>query len=80
MRFRLPAGDGTKKKIWSSGGKDGRAMPCRIKSLAITVEKKLVKAIIKELRVLLALDLDPSPSVAATPLSCEQRWKLKAEA
>jgi hypothetical protein len=27
-RFRLPNGEGVPKKVWSSGGKDGRAMPC----------------------------------------------------
>jgi hypothetical protein len=61
--FRLPNGEGVKKKVWSSGGKDGRAMPCRIKPLAVQDEKKLVITIIEELRNLLALDLDPSPTL-----------------
>jgi hypothetical protein len=72
LRFRLPAGDGSKTRIWSSGGRDSKAMPCKIKPLASTEERKLVKAIVEELRCEYALDLDPSPS-------CERGLELQAK-
>jgi hypothetical protein len=77
-RFRLPNGEGVKKKVWSSGGKDGRAMPCRIKPLAVQDEKKLVNTIIEELRNLLALDLDPSPTLEMR-LGIQSKTKVRVD-
>jgi hypothetical protein len=63
FRIRLPSLEGPdKKKIWSTGGKDSRAMPCKIKPLKMEDEKSLITTMITELRVKLALDFDPNPT------------------
>jgi hypothetical protein len=62
-RIRLPVKTPTAaKKIWSSGGKDSRAMPSKIRPLTSEDEKNLISQLITELRVKLALDLDPNPT------------------
>jgi hypothetical protein len=62
-RFRLPAWTAAAtKKVWSSGGKDSRAMPAKIRALSSEDEKNLISQLITELRVKLALDLDPNPT------------------
>jgi hypothetical protein len=62
-RMRLPVRTtAAAKKVWSSGGKDSRAMPTKIRPLTSDDEKNLVSQLITELRVKLALDLDPTPT------------------
>jgi hypothetical protein len=63
VRIRLPSKlQPTKKKVWSSGGKDCWAMPAKIRPLTTDDEKGLILQLISELRVKLALDLDPNPT------------------
>jgi hypothetical protein len=62
-RLRLPSKTApSKKKIWSSGGKDCQAMPSKIRPLTIEDEKSLILQLISKLRIKLALDLDPNPT------------------
>jgi hypothetical protein len=49
------------KQAWFSGGKDSRAMPCTVRPLTISTEKRIISLIIGEIRSKLALDLDPTP-------------------
>jgi hypothetical protein len=59
-RIALPCKEGG-KQAWSSGGKDSRAMPCSVRPLTVSLEKKVIGNIINEIRSKLALDLDPTP-------------------
>jgi uncharacterized membrane protein YgcG len=50
------------KQAWSSGGNDSRAMPCSVRPLTASTEKRIICKIIAEIRSKLALDLDPTPT------------------
>jgi hypothetical protein len=66
--YRLPAkAYGTEEVLWHSGGiitgsATGVAIPTTIRPATQTAESKLIQSLIKELRLKLALDLDPNPT------------------
>jgi hypothetical protein len=66
-RYRLPAkpGSNPETQVWASGGTwhgAEKAFPCYVPPLSQRNEETLIKTLATELRVKLALDVDPSPS------------------
>jgi hypothetical protein len=61
-RYTLPAKDSnTAARVWASGGKDSRAMPCSISALTHSMETKYAASLVGEIRAKMAIDLDPHP-------------------
>jgi hypothetical protein len=78
-RYALPANDAMKgKRVWASGGQDSRALPCIVKPLPISMEKKYAAGITAELRGKLGLDLDKEPLVDRS-MGTQNRPKRKVD-
>jgi hypothetical protein len=82
QRYALPeknVSDGKEwKRVWASGGKDCRALPCTVKPLTASMERKFATCLIDELRGKFALDLDRNPSLDKT-LGQQVRPKRKVD-
>jgi hypothetical protein len=77
-KYVLPADNPRGKRIWTSGGEDSRAMPCKIRPLTHNMEMKVVISLIEELRSKMALDLDTAPSFDRS-LGSQTKPKKKSE-
>jgi hypothetical protein len=53
----------TGSKAWNSGGPGGQKVPTELRALTTSLEKRWITTLIEDLRVKLALDLEPIPSL-----------------
>jgi hypothetical protein len=63
-RYSLPANkNSSSMRVWASGGKERKALPCSVKALTPTAKKEYLDSLIGELRARQALQLDLEPTL-----------------